>query len=64
MYQSAHKHFDIHEIWNLTEKVVVARGAISVNSLVASLLKHFKYEKDFKDTVMELQAQIGPQQVL
>ena len=28
-YQAAYNAFDIHEIWNLTEQVVVGRGAIS-----------------------------------
>ena len=69
-YQAAYNQFDIHEIWNLTEQVVVGRGAISVYSLVTRLLKHTqtgaynKYEKDFKDMVVDLQAQGNPQQVM
>ena len=69
-YQVAYNAFHIHEIWNLTVQVVVGRGAISVYSLVTRLLKHAqegaytKYEKEFKEMVVDLRAQGNPQQVL
>ena len=40
--ERAYNDFDILVIWNLTEQVVVGRGAISVYSLVTRFLKHIQ----------------------
>ena len=69
-YQAVYNAFDIVAIWNLTEQVVVGRGAMSVFALVTRLLKHtqtssyIKYEKDFKEMVVDLRAQGNAQDVL
>ena len=69
-YQAAYNAFDLHTIWNLTEQVVVGRGAISVYSLVTRLLKYTqdgaytKYEKEFKEMAVDLRAQGNAQDVL
>jgi len=58
-YQAVYNDLNIHEIWNLTEQVVVGSGAISVCSLFTRLLKqtqtgaYTKYENDLKDMVVD-----------
>jgi len=69
-YQEFYDEFNLLEIWNLTQQVVLGRGAISVYALIVRLLKHTqdgaytKYEKQFKEMAIDLRAQGNAQQVL
>ena len=54
-YQGFYDRFDVLEIWNLSQQVVLERGAISVYTLIVRLLKHAQdssytnYEKMLKE---------------
>ena len=69
-YQGFYDRFDVLEIWNLTQQVVLGRGAISVYTLIVRLLKHAQdssytnYEKMFKEMVVDLRAQGNAEEVL
>ena len=62
-YREMYDTFDILGIWNLTEQVVMGRGAVSVYSLIVRLLRcnqdgaYTKFEKEFKEMVIDLRAQ-------
>jgi hypothetical protein len=69
-YQDAYNAFDLLRIYNMTEQVVLGRGAISVYALIIRLLKssqvgsYNKFEKEFKDNVHDLRAQGNPEELL
>ena len=69
-YQAFYDAFDILGMWRLTEQVVLGRGAISVYSLVVRLLRYTqegaynKFEKEFKEMIIDLRAQGTEAEVL
>lgn len=69
-YRDAYDHFDLLRIYNMTEQVVLGRGAISIYSLIVRLLKckqgesYNQYDKEFKDNVHDLMAQGGADEIL
>jgi hypothetical protein len=69
-YNDAYEQFDLLRIWQMTEQVVIGRGAISIYAITAKLVKlkqtgdYTRYTKEFKDLVHDLRNQGNAEEVL
>jgi hypothetical protein len=70
-YEAAFAAFNVFAIWQMTEQVCVGRGAVSVYTLITTLLKmkqlpnkYNDYAKEFRETADDIARQGNAQEVL
>ena len=69
-YEEAYAAYDILNLWNIVEQVVLGRGAISIYALTARLLslkqtgEYSRFVREFKGAVTDLMRQGEPEYIL